>query len=283
MAPYYARSSQPELRGLQWPIKRNSLYTPLTERMIKRKLEMEAATLIQRAWRTHAQALSTQIPKLTYFASRGRAELIRLTLAAGKIKYEDERISFEEFSQRKEQGKLIYGQLPVFCIDGKQYGQSYAIAKYIARLTNLLPVDPLLNLEAEALVDATDDVRRQFVPIRYMKDESENKDNVAPKKLAAYSRFYSEILPAALRNFDAILGTNRFLVAGVLTLADIAVYNLMCTVQRSNCDVMDQDEEILKMAAGCLNEFGGLKEHSRMVEGVDGIREWIEARPVTER
>lgn len=39
--------------------------------------------------------------KLTYFNAMARAELIRLTLAAGEIPYEDNRITFEEWPKLK--------------------------------------------------------------------------------------------------------------------------------------------------------------------------------------
>ena len=125
--------------------------------------------------------------KLTYFDARGRAELIRLTLAAAGYKYEDERLSFQEFQQLKSTGALKFGQLPVcpcgldetclccelsirwqvLTVNGKEYGQSYSIAKFIGRLSGLLPCDLERALEAEQYVDATDDIRSKIVPIRW--------------------------------------------------------------------------------------------------------------------
>ena len=40
--------------------------------------------------------------KLTYFDFRGRADLIRLLFVAGKVDFEDVRISFEEWPALKE-------------------------------------------------------------------------------------------------------------------------------------------------------------------------------------
>ncbi len=40
--------------------------------------------------------------KLTYFDGRGRAEPIRLMLAAGDIKYEDVRIKLDEWPKIKD-------------------------------------------------------------------------------------------------------------------------------------------------------------------------------------
>jgi len=58
MAPYYARGSAKNDRGLPWPIKRNPAYTPLTELMVKKKLEAEAARTIQQAFRHYRKQAS---------------------------------------------------------------------------------------------------------------------------------------------------------------------------------------------------------------------------------
>lgn len=61
MAPYYARGSAPLERGLPWPIKRNPAYTPLTELMVKKKLEAEAARTIQQAFRQYRKRDSAAV------------------------------------------------------------------------------------------------------------------------------------------------------------------------------------------------------------------------------
>ncbi len=61
--------------------------------------------------------------KLTYFSGRGRAEPIRLMLAAADIDYEDVRVTFEEWPQLKDSKRGGEGkknccgkelQIPVF-------------------------------------------------------------------------------------------------------------------------------------------------------------------------
>jgi len=51
MQPYYGRSNEPKKRGLQWPIRRNPEYRSLTEGMIQNRLEIEAASCIQKTFR----------------------------------------------------------------------------------------------------------------------------------------------------------------------------------------------------------------------------------------
>lgn len=51
-------------------------------------------------------ALAMASYKLTYFEGRGRAEFIRLIFAHAGVRYEDERVSFEEWPKMKP------GELP---------------------------------------------------------------------------------------------------------------------------------------------------------------------------
>ena len=57
--------------------------------------------------------------KLSYFPIEGVVEKVRLTFAYLDIPFEDERISFDKFSEMKE--KLPSGQLPIMEINGKTY------------------------------------------------------------------------------------------------------------------------------------------------------------------
>lgn len=88
--------------------------------------------------------------KLFYFPMRGRAETARLLLVYSGTKYEDVRISVEQWPAMKESKftfaftirpliefspfpEMPMGQMPVLEVDGKQLCQSTAIARYLAR------------------------------------------------------------------------------------------------------------------------------------------------------
>lgn len=95
--------------------------------------------------------------KLTYFSIPARGEAIRLTLAVAGITWTDNRVAFSEWDDLK--GKTPWGFLPVLELnDGTKIGQQRSILRYIGRLTDLYPADPILALRCDELMDVVDDV-----------------------------------------------------------------------------------------------------------------------------
>eukprot|EP00118_Oscarella_pearsei_P017206 m.169640 g.169640 ORF g.169640 m.169640 type:complete len:113 (+) comp39007_c0_seq3:23-361(+) len=81
--------------------------------------------------------------KLTYFDSRGRAEIIRLIFAQGGIDFEDIRFDYGSENWTKLKPSTPFGQLPILEIDGKVLAQTIAIAVYAAEVTGLHGETPL--------------------------------------------------------------------------------------------------------------------------------------------
>lgn len=52
------------------------------------------------------------------------------------------------------------GQIPVLEIDGKQYHQSKAIGRFLAKKANLYGSDDYEAMEIDATVDSMDDIRQ---------------------------------------------------------------------------------------------------------------------------
>uniref|UniRef100_A0A7S1WUL4 Glutathione transferase n=1 Tax=Alexandrium catenella TaxID=2925 RepID=A0A7S1WUL4_ALECA len=216
-------------------------------------------------------------PKLTYFRAKGRAELTRLIFAAGAVAYEDDRVAHDEMKRRKAAGELPFGQFPVLTVDGRSFAQSYSIAKYAAKVAGLMPADPLVALEVESIVDATDDVRTKFVPIRYMPISAE-------ERLGKYADFFSTTLPPWLERFDRLLakgGQGGFFVGGGLTLADLAIFNMCDYLTNPSCEVQAASPAHAEMGAKCLEPHAALKAHAEMVAALPRVAEWLARRPRT--
>merc|ERR1719313_3169716 len=93
--------------------------------------------------------------KLTYFGLGIRAEPMRMALWHGKMEYEDERLTFEEFGARK--ASLPGGQLPFMEHEGKVMNESMAMFRYIGKKTGLYPEDNYEAWSFDQVVDFLND------------------------------------------------------------------------------------------------------------------------------
>ena len=93
-----------------------------------------------------------------------RAEVARIPLYISNTKFEDKRITSEEFSYIKENGKMTDGtiipfsQLPVLVIDGQSIAQTGAIARICGKISGFYP---------ESLVEAGDKIAQWADENRY--------------------------------------------------------------------------------------------------------------------
>merc|ERR1712130_659696 len=88
--------------------------------------------------------------RLTYFPARGRAEISRLILAHAGVKFDDIRLTGEDFAKVKP--LLPYGSMPILEYKGEVICESMAIAKFLAELTNLGGTTTLNKAKADEIV-----------------------------------------------------------------------------------------------------------------------------------
>merc|ERR1711909_43512 len=88
--------------------------------------------------------------RLTYFPARGRAEISRLILAHAGLKFDDIRLSGEDFGKVKP--LLPYGSMPILEYKGEVICESMAIAKFLAELCNVAGNTILEKAKAEEVV-----------------------------------------------------------------------------------------------------------------------------------
>lgn len=90
---------------------------------------------------------------LHYFNIRGRAEISRLIMVAGKIPFEDSRVQdrVSEWPTKKQDAPI--GQLPYLEIDQLKLPQSLTIARYLAREADLAGKTNIEQAQADAVVD----------------------------------------------------------------------------------------------------------------------------------
>eukprot|EP00930_Biecheleria_cincta_P055627 TRINITY_DN41932_c0_g1_i1.p1 TRINITY_DN41932_c0_g1~~TRINITY_DN41932_c0_g1_i1.p1 ORF type:complete len:235 (+),score=44.06 TRINITY_DN41932_c0_g1_i1:67-771(+) len=214
--------------------------------------------------------------KLSYFDCRGRAELTRILFAYGGIDYEDDRVKRADMAELKAKGVLPFGQFPVLSIDGGPcYSQSYAIAKYVAKIVGLMPADPEAQLACDMIILTTEDVRSKIIPIRY-------SGKVGDERLALYRNFYENVLPGFLANFEKQLAGRKNFVGDSLSIADIAVFNMCLYLTFPCCEVQAADAAAKQQQETCLDGFPGIQALKEQVGCIPGIKNWLDARPQQE-
>jgi len=212
-------------------------------------------------YRDYKSAMAPQI-KLTYFNARGRGEITRLCLAAGGVKYEDNRIEFADWPALKE--KTPYGGLPLLEVDGAPYGQGIAIAAYAATLAGCYGSSPEEKLKIDSIALYREDVLIETT--KWFFEADEKKKEEASKKL------FGETFPKFLDTLTKFLKENPknsgFIVGSKMSLADLVFVE---GVQ----GMYEQDEK-------CLDGHPDLKKLREKVVSSKGIKEYLAKRPKTD-
>ncbi|XP_054003263.1 glutathione S-transferase-like [Hylaeus anthracinus] len=196
--------------------------------------------------------------KLTYFNLTGLGEGIRFLLHHCGIKFEDHRITFEEWPKYKP--NMPMGQVPVLEIDGKPYAQSKAISRLIARRNNLYGSNDIDAYHIDATVDILDDVRLIFTQ-HFLEQDPERKEKL--KKLATEKvSFCIDKLEEQVKN------NGGYLVNGKLSWADI----LFTTFLEFFSNVLESD---------LLKNHPELKKLSEKVRALPRIKAYLDKRPKT--
>ncbi|OQV22674.1 putative Glutathione S-transferase 4 [Hypsibius exemplaris] len=196
--------------------------------------------------------------KLTYFDARGLAEPIRLLLAYVKIPFEDVRT--KEWASLKP--KTPFRQIPILEFDGKQFGQSHAITRYLAKKHKLAGT----NDEEQLLVDGVADYVKDIFAARlkwWFEKDPETKKKLQEEYFKTNLVAQAEILQALLKE-----GGGQFFVPSGVTFADFVVANEFFSLK--------------KHYPTALEPFPELKAHLERVHNLPGIKEWVAQRPDTD-
>ncbi|KAH9487705.1 hypothetical protein Btru_069428 [Bulinus truncatus] len=162
--------------------------------------------------------------KLTSLKGKGEAELIRLLLVVANEPFTDERLTKEEWEERKPSSP--YQTLPILSRCRKEWGESGAIVRMLARKLLLMGV---LNDE-HLIVEATYERLRRLQSknsraISWVISGEKNKEKLE----WAQSQLLHVILPPALKEWDQLIQKTRgpFIAASGITVADIAIVDFL--------------------------------------------------------
>ncbi|GFS24780.1 glutathione S-transferase [Elysia marginata] len=194
--------------------------------------------------------------KLVYFINQaGRAEATRLLLAAAGKKYEEVNVNLEQWLQMKPTAPC--GTLPIIEIDGKRFGQSRAIASYLAREFGMFGKQNLDGLKIDQTAQVAEDFVLEFANKYYFAKDAEQKakgaetlkKETAPKYLGFFEKYIQEE------------GTG-FIAGSELTLGDIVVFDVCTGFLKPFVD-------------DCLDNFPLVQALIKTVESNDNIKQYL--------
>lgn len=189
--------------------------------------------------------------KLTfkYLDIKGLGEPIRLALTVGGLPFEDVRLSYDDVVALKGvAGDLTkhngspFGQVPVLEIDGRPFGQSGALLRWVGRECGLYP-SGMKQLRVDMVEDTLADVRRVMAPNWYKNAMARKpKDGKLPRSTMLSEQQVSsvrwmvqeEYLPERMWQIERLLmeekdpDANGWFVCGKeLSIADLSLYVML--------------------------------------------------------
>ncbi|XP_033644491.1 S-crystallin SL11-like [Asterias rubens] len=200
--------------------------------------------------------------KLEYFDVRGRGEVTRMLLALAGKKFEDVRISLEQYTDEYKK-KLPCGQLPVFDVDGKQLVDSAAINSYLAREFGYYGSSSWEAALIDQVVGVVSDIWTPLIETVFMPDEAAQiakQKELFDGKVQGFMKFLEDAL---CKNGEG----DGFFVGDKISLADLNFHTAM------------ESLENLKYTDKNLDKYPKLAALRTRISADKGLSEYLAARP----
>jgi glutathione S-transferase len=167
------------------------------------------------------------LPTLTYFSSRGRAELIRLVCAEAGVAHREEHLGVYHpvdktpaFNALKATGVLPFDAVPLWEEEGGfRLAESDAIVRHLARTHGLHGRDAREASRCDMIFAGADEVRlelRRVIP--------------AEGRAAVRDELARVVVPRWLGHFERLLAANGdgrgFIVGDSVSFADVALFQM---------------------------------------------------------
>ncbi|XP_014262361.1 glutathione S-transferase-like [Cimex lectularius] len=186
--------------------------------------------------------------RLSYFNMTGLGEPIRLLLSYGNIKFEDRRVSKEDWPEMKR--GMRWNQLPKLEIEGRELSQSKTICRYLAKKLNLCGKNEWDATYCDMMVDMLDDFRSRIVTVYYTPDSEQREKELEKLRL--------DFVPTALAKFEEQVAENGgFFVGGKLTWPDIVFLAFTDYAgQMLKCDVVSNFPKLSALCNYVMSQPG---------------------------
>jgi glutathione S-transferase len=196
-----------------------------------------------------------------------RAEIGRMALHIGDVKFDDTRISREEFLRARDIGKLDDGtiipfrQIPCLNIDGQSINQTGGISRFCGKLSRLYPKDNEIEAALiDQIIDMATDINVLLTPSGSEKNENLKKsmrEKLAQGALTRKISFLEELLENE---------KGDWFVGKQITIADIAIWRLLGWLTSGMVDYIPDT---------LLSNFPNLKRVCSNVGNHSKVKEWI--------
>ncbi|XP_042679646.1 glutathione S-transferase [Centrocercus urophasianus] len=171
-------------------------------------------------------------PKLHYTRGRGKMESIRWLLAAAGVEFEEEFIEKkEDLEKLRNDGSLLFQQVPMVEIDGMKMVQTRAILNYIAGKYNLHGKDLKERALIDMYVEGTTDLMGMIMALPFQAADVKEK-NIALITERATTRYFP-VYEKALKDHG-----QDYLVGNKLSWADIHLLEAILMTEEVKADIL---------------------------------------------
>ena len=195
-----------------------------------------------------------------------RAEVGRIALFMGDIKFDDVRIKREDFSTAKETGTLSDGtvlpfhQIPCLVVDDVSIAQTGAIARFCGKLSGLYPTHDDVNAaKIDDFIDFATD-------LTIMIDNTPNKTDEEKKRKARRDLATGPLKRKLSMLEKNISSDSEWLVTSNISIADVAIWRLLGWLSSGILDGMPTD---------LLSGFPKIRKLCLAVDKHPKIQKWI--------
>ena len=195
-----------------------------------------------------------------------RAEVGRIALFMGDIKFDDVRIKREDFSTAKETGTLSDGtvlpfhQIPCLVVDDVSIAQTGAIARFCGKLSGLYPTHDDVNA---AKIDDFIDFATDLTVMIY---NTPNKTDEEKKRKARRDLATGPLKRKLSMLEKNISSDSEWLVTSNISIADVAIWRLLGWLSSGILDGMPTD---------LLSGFPKIRKLCLAVDKHPKIQKWI--------
>ena len=178
--------------------------------------------------------------KLYYFNGNGKAIIIRAIFHYSKAKFNDIKITKEDWKKLKQTGKFECEELPVMEYKNKLYYQMHAIEQYLGYAFNIHGKNIEDEYQINCLLDSFDDLFTIFKHFTWPETE-EDKEHLQDYKKAFKSKY--AFFVSILEKKYSDKGKDKYYLGNYFSLADIFITVVLTNFSdKLSCETILQEQ-----------------------------------------